>query len=295
MLKEFNYHSRVMGCSFDMTFVAENVAQADHFFTQAQEIAQRYEGRFSRFIETSELSQLNLQKKMDVTDEFFHVFLIAKELHLATDGIFNPLLQVAQIGYDTDFSQVRKNPQRSSLENVYNVDMNLVQSVDHNISLGLMQNLDFGGFLKGYVAEIITHEVSSPYGCVVSVGGDLFVKGCDYNDQEFEIEIENPFDEESNLVRKIRDCALCTSGIHERVWKVDRREKHHILDTETQDSAKTDIVSASVIHESGAVADAFATLAVAMGAIKAKEFLDKKEMTYALICANNEVVISSNF
>ena len=39
MISEYNYHTRVMGCDFDMTFIAHSTNEADDYFTKAVEIA----------------------------------------------------------------------------------------------------------------------------------------------------------------------------------------------------------------------------------------------------------------
>lgn len=288
MRKEFNYHSRVMGSDFDVTFVSDFVDSADRYYMEAMKIARFYEEKFSRFDPGSEISHVNVNKKAQISQDFEVVFNTAKDLYHKTDGIFNPLLQVSAMGYDRTFEKV------TDVDDVdlfgYDADLSRVCVYNGSISLNRDQCLDFGGFLKGYVSQKIALSINSPYGMIINIGGDLYVKGRDHNDEKFTFEIDNPNNPNKNIALSIENMSLCTSGTYKRKWRVGEKSVHHILDHATKKSVETDVISASVVHKNGAVADAFATAAISMGSGAAREFLSAQKVDYVLICENDVTI-----
>lgn len=294
MTQEYNYHTRVMGCDFDMTFIAQTAAQADGYFTQAVKIAQSYEKRFSRFDSNSELFLVNKNKSVEVTQKFLEVYWIAYDLYKGTQTQFNPLVQVSQIGYDRSFDKMttEKSDDLNKIE--YNINLDDIVILSDRMILQDSQKLDFGGFLKGHVAQIIAQKISNSDGVIINIGGDMYVKGVNQDQKAFSLEIAHPNDESKNILISIMNKALCTSGTYKRKWKQNDENKHHILHSDTRDSTKTDVVSASVIHESGAIADAYATLAVTLGSKKAAHFFDERQIKFVIICENDDILVSDD-
>jgi len=289
MEKEYNYHSFIMGCDFDMSFTAVSVQQADEYFAKSLIIAQEFEKRFSRFDKGSELSRLNQQKELDVSQEFLEVWFMAYNLYQKTKGMFNPLVQVAEIGYNRTFEKIdNDNRRESSLK--YSIDMDEVVVAGNKIILKEKQVLDFGGFLKGHVAQVIVQNFSDISGIVVNIGGDIYVGG-----NAFEMEIVNPVKGGKNIKVFLKNESLCTSGVYKRRWKTDGESRHHILDVKTKNSAMKEIISASVIDINGGRADAYATMAVAMGVEKAKKFFEENDISGVLICKGGVVIKTGKF
>lgn len=293
MLNEFNYHDRVMGCDFKLTFITETVEEADKCFIKAKEIADSYENKFSRFYDHSELARLNENKTMEVSSEFLEVYETAYDLYKKTEGKFNPLLQVSQIGYNKSFEKVHNETSNNFSTLSYDLNMDDICVERNSISLKNNQELDFGGFLKGCVAEKIADTVKkSCNGIIINIGGDTYIRGLDVRNKKFIIEITHPFDNKKNINVPVFNKSLCTSGTYKRKWKIGNNHFHHILDSQTKESSASDIVSISVIHEDGSTADALATMAVSLGSEKAKEFFLDKSINFVIICKNGDIIKS---
>lgn len=295
MLEEYKYHTKIMGCDFDALFVAESVFVADRIFTEAIEIAKLYEKNFSRFDGESELSRVNREKNVNVSKEFLRVLSTACDLHKETLGRYNPLLQVEKIGYDRSFDKLNSHTLRDVKERSYNSDLNDLKIIDSQVFLDSEHKLDFGGFLKGYVAQKITKEIASENGMIINIGGDIFVCGSDCRGDKFIIEIEHPHDAQKNIKIPVKDKAICTSGTYKRKWFLGVEKVHHIIDGDTRKSVKSDIFSASVLHKNGAVADAFATCAIVMGSDDAQNFLKSRDVEFVLMCENGDILTSDIF
>lgn len=124
---------------------------------------------------------------------------------------------------------------------------------------------------------------------IINLGGDIASHGTELDGKDFVIKIKNPIDAEKPIVMSVKNKCLATSGIYKRKWKGGL---HHILDPKTKISSASDIISATVIHDLGSHADAYATVAVILGTEKAVEFLDKRDCEYVLIKGNGAILKS---
>ena len=233
---------------------------------------------------------------MVVSKEFLEVYLIAQSFYRKTNGKFNPLMQVSKIGYDKSFEKLGKDEIIQSKITDYDINMEQIVLKGNKITLEKTQKLDFNGFLKGYVVQKISQSIKSDNGFIINIGGDMYVKGVDQNQEKFIVEIVHPLDESKNISFPIKDKALCTSGIYKRKWKTANGKKHHILNTVTRDSAKTNILSVSILHSNGAKTDALATLAITLESKGVDAFLKEwQDLEYVLIDVRGDIITSKGF
>lgn len=291
MKKEYEFKDRIMGTDFIVSLVTDDEKKALSGYAQARATAEAYERRFSRFLADSELEQLNTDKDAVVSDVFWKVFLVADRLHKETNSVFNPLVQIAQHGYSKTFDRMEKDV-RSNAAICYDVDWSGITAngADHRICLRPDQKLDFGGFLKGYVAEEIASQLKYSFsGIIINIGGDIFTHGTDEHDQPFAFSIWNPVTRQEFGHLLLKNEAVATSGTYKRRWYRNGRETTHIIDAATKDNPVTDLVSATVIAPHGHVAEAYATVAICLGLEAAAKLLDRARLRYVLIAANGIV------
>ncbi len=291
MLKEYEFKDRVMGTDFIVSLVSQTEEAALSGYNQALGIARAYENRFSRFLAESELSRLNETKDLLVSDVFWQVFDIAESLYKETKAIFNPLLQISSLGYNKNFPEIEKNIESGanvcydvSWDNIYR-DKN-----QKRICLGPQQKLDFGGFLKGYVAEEIANTLKYYFtGIIINIGGDIFTYGEDENNEPFAFSIFNPVTQKDFGHILLKNESVATSGTYKRKWLVADKEVFHILDTKNLENPDTDLVSATVIAPHGCLAEAYATVSICLGKNSAMELLEKRHFRYVLITKSGHV------
>ena len=214
MLKEYEFKDRVMGTDFVVSLVSQTEEAATSGYNQAIGIARAYENRFSRFIIDSELSTLNENKDLFVSDIFWQVFSVAENLYKETNAVFNPLLQISSLGYNKSFNDMEKhlevNPEvcyDASWDNIY------FDKKQKRICLGPQQKLDFGGFLKGYVAEEIANTLKYYFtGIIINIGGDIFTYGEDENNMPFTFSVFNPITQKDFGHILLKNESVATSG-----------------------------------------------------------------------------------
>lgn len=294
MQKEYEYNGKAMGTDFSISIVSDSEEVAHTCAQNAINTITSYESRFSRFLPESELSTLNRIKDMTVSDTFFDVVEEAHRLFVSTHGVFNPLVQIARLGYTKDFDSLETNA-LSEDDDEYSIDFTETRlNRDANrIILLPGQKLDFGGFLKGYLATRLAREIKnySPLisGVIVNIGGDIHTEGLDEDGSKFEFTIFNPITGKDDILIPLKDGCLATSGIYKRAWERDGKAIHHILDPTGAQNPDTNIVSASVVHESGGTAEAYAKVFIALGLEKALTLLPEKHIHYLLITDNGDV------
>ncbi len=291
-MKEYEFSDKIMGTELNVSIIAENEEDAKNGYEEVLIIAKEYEAKFSRFNKDSELSQLNTEKTKKVSEEFLLVTKIAGKLYEDTENLFNPLLQVEKIGYDESFEKIKDRKSFEKDSGLINTKMDEIKIIESESKIILDQNqkLDFGGFLKGYVSEIMCKKLSEKFkGVIVNLGGDIFTTGLDENQENFIFVIENPIDKSLSIKVPLRDSSMATSGNYKRKWKINNETISHIVDKSGK-NPKTDLISATILSEHGHLAEGFATAALCLNSKEAKEFLDKKNISYLLITKDGEIL-----
>ncbi len=292
-MKEYEFTGKAMGTDYALSIVCSDEDLAVRISEESIHEIEAYEKQFSRFLTDSELSRLNNTKNMLVSEEFIKVTKKARELYILTKGIFNPLVQIGRMGYDKDFSTL-KGSTREESTNTYNIDFETTTLDEKAMKIILKegQKLDFGGFLKGYLAEKICKKMmhSSPLvvGAIVNIGGDLHTQGVDAEGEFFTFDIYNPITEEEIPVT-LHNQSLATSGTYKRVWARSDTQVHHILDSSGIRNPDTDIISSSVINTDGGTAEAYAKVFLSLGE-KAHEILPENNTLFVLIKKDGSVI-----
>ena len=297
-MREYEYTGNAMGTEFSIAIISDSEELANRLGTHAEEKIHLYENQFSRFLPESELSLLNARKDALVSESFLNVTEEAKALYSQTQGVFNPLVQIGRLGYHKSFALL-DDMHKEKLDEPYNIDFNetRIDSTRKRIVLQEGQKLDFGGFLKGYLAELLCTEMmnASPLvaGAIVNIGGDIHARGRDALGSKFIFQVYNPISKNSDQEVTLYNESLATSGTYKRTWEKDGEKIHHILDANGVENPKTDIVSASVIHERGGSAEAYAKVFLSLGEKEALRILAHEHLSYILIKNNGEIITNT--
>jgi thiamine biosynthesis lipoprotein len=120
-------------------------------------------------------------------------------------------------------------------------------------------HLDPSGFVKGWAIERASQMLTEAgVGChAINGGGDVRVRGEPAAGEKWRVGITHPFRSDTFCAAvALRDGAVATSGLYERGL--------HVVDPRQRRPA-TDLAAATVIGPELAMADAYATTALAMG------------------------------
>lgn len=280
-----------MGTDVVLSLVCKSEALAEYIATELFARIHQYELRFSRFLPTSELSQLNREKTTVVSKSFIEILERSLELSHLTDGAFNPLLQVVRLGYTESFDELT-DKENVVDKNNYSTDLEAI-TIDKNsraVTLDETQALDFGGILKGYLADQLADHVTDNHpecaGVIINIGGDLAARCLDSLHQTFIFELYNPVTGKETPV-PIKDASLSTSGTYKRTWQTNDGQKNHIVDEATKSNPESKLVSASIIHSNGALTEALTKLFLVRGVAASVALVPPEIYQYKYFCVTD--------
>jgi thiamine biosynthesis lipoprotein len=224
---------------------------------EAQQFIHACEGRFSRFSEHSELSDLNRSagRPFQASPDLFAVLVLAQRYFYLTRGLFDPsiLPDLRRAGYDRSLDLVQQGvaPLFESLIDGGHPSFSGVELDQRRglVILPLGMEIDLGGIAKGWVAEqaaLILSEFTTA--CAVNAGGDMFLVGLPDGEGQWSVAIEDPLQPERNLtVLEVEPGAVATSSVIKRVWMQGEKPRHHLIDPRTREPALTSWLSVTVI------------------------------------------------
>ena len=147
--------------------------------------------------------------------------------------------------------------------------------------------VDLSAIGKGYIGDKISELLLSRKdegltGAVISLGGSICLVGSKPDGSKWGVGIRDPrgsadqtiavLSFEAQYGDDLSPISISTAGTYERYVEIDNYFYHHILDPKTGYPTETDLLSATVLTEDGALADALSTALVVMGRDKAIEF-----------------------
>ncbi len=281
-----------MGSDLVVSIITPSADLAQREYERAKALGDRYEQQFSRFIPTSELSRLNENRDAQVSPEFMNVLSTGFDLYRATDGVFNPLVQIARLGYDVSFDELTGPKTIDSRPYDTKPASVCIDKTAQHVTLTEGQRIDVGGFLKGMVAERMAKAIQGADGVIVNIGGDIYTIGKDENSSPFGFDVYDPINEQVAVVVPLTDGAIATSGVYRRTWEADGKRVHHILDETGTKNPESDLVSATIIAEHGHEADAYATVAIVLGSEKAADLLQQRGLAYVFITQEGKTIMN---
>jgi len=259
---------------------------------------QQLEQLWSRFIESSEISQINSAggEPVAASPETLTLIERAAEAWEMTGGLFDPMVleQIRALGYDRTFKELDILAPLAPLS-----DPPIGATNEGRDSLGIRvdraagtvtavagRGIDSGGIGKGLAADLVVAsllEAGAP-GALVNLGGDLRSGGA-APDGGWRVEVDNPFDPAGPPAARflLNGQALVTSSSQGRRWRDGDEENHHLLNPASGQPAVSDIASVTVIADEGWRAEALAKAAFLSGRDDALAMLPKHDATGAIV------------
>jgi thiamine biosynthesis lipoprotein len=263
-------------------------------FESARQYIELAEGRFSRFLDQSELTRLNLSKGewFEASSDLYNVLKLAQSYFYQTGGLFDPsiLPDLKRAGYDRSMEALpasgampvfvwRPQPRAG-------FDALQLEAQSRRIWMPEDMEIDLGGIAKGWIAEqaakILIQNTSA---CAVNTGGDMVLMGLPEGRKTWEIGLEDPHNPEKNLaVLQVRPGAVATSSTVKRSWLQGGRRQHHLIDPRSGEPAVTDWLSVTVYAPQAAMAEVFAKALLIAGADQAAELIEgNQQLAYIAV------------
>lgn len=256
-----------------VAYAGDGEAADTHFMAALEDCYDacvRYEGLFSRTIESSDIGRLNSAKgkRIAIDRDTFRMLQAAEKFCEASDGVFDITIGSATTLWDFNEGIVPKAEQLA--EAVTHIDWRKLQLTEEDGAcfaqlLDPMAKVDAGGIAKGWITDQLVKQLGDAgvVAALVDLGGNVGVLGQKPEGSPWRIGIRDPrtsLAEEGYLdVIELKDGSVATSGTYERRFDDGETSHHHILDVRTGQSLEVPWASASVVADDATHAEGFST------------------------------------
>lgn len=199
-----------------------------------------------------------------------------REVYEKSGGLLDITVGPAARLWDIGGDNPRIPSQKELSKALQLIDGSKVTVEGQEIALNIEEGqLDLGAVGKGIACDEIAEylllenlEVNGTF----SVGGSVLIYGTKPDKNPWKIGIQDPRGEEGTYMgmvetsQKEKECTyISTSGDYEKYFEEDGVRYHHILDPRTGAPADTDLMSVTIVSESGFLSDALSTACFVAG------------------------------
>ena len=299
--KETLIAGQTMGTTYHIKVVTENMENLSGLKDAIDQRLGKINQSMSTWIKDSDISRFNSLKntgqKIEISDDFLQVMIVAKALYRMTggawDGTVNPLVNLWGFGSTGPTNTVP--PPEVIIPLVADVGFNHIQILEssHLVKKKGSITLNLASIAKGYavdkIAELVERQGIKNF--LVEIGGEIYASGTRVDGQPWKIGINTPRpDVPHDKVYKaitIRDKAFATSGDYRNFFEINGKRYSHIIDPRTGYPVDNGVVSVSVIAESCTFADGLATALMVMGPEKGLALVNRLDQVESLIIVRN--------
>ena len=242
-----------------------------------------------------ELEELNRNGGGEMSEDVCDLLAEAVECQRET-GVFHPwlgsVIELWGIGSKNYIPTDAEISGALSSAGIYNVE-----SDGKTIKLTNGAMLNFGAIAKGYASDKIREilKADKVESAIICLGGNVYVHGKKSDGSLWRVGLRDPKGNENSwfCTLKLEDKFIISSGDYERYFERDGKRYHHIIDPKTGRPAESDLMSVTVISDSGARGDAYSTALYIMGKEKALDFWkEQKSFELVLVCRDGTVTVT---
>jgi FAD:protein FMN transferase len=250
------------------------------------------EQRWSRFIDSSEICELNRRAGEELTVSSETALLVGRAIDAwrLTGGGFDPTLlgAVVRAGYDVSFDHIDATRPRATsdlLTGCTDIEVN-----GASVRLPAGTGFDPGGIGKGLAADLVLADLMAggAEGACTNLGGDLRVGGSNPDGEAWTIALEHPHIAQPMAMIGLHAGAIATSTTLKRRWEIDGVARHHLIDPATGEPSDTDLELCTVIAREAWIAEVLAKAVLLRGSDRAFDIVD--ETAHALTVDRDGVV-----
>ncbi|MEI6851611.1 MAG: FAD:protein FMN transferase [Bacteroidota bacterium] len=283
------------GTTYSMTY--ENCTDND-YHGAIDSILRDFDMSLSQYVPNSIISRINSNDTTVRIDEHFRtVFLKSKEIWEQSGGLMDitvgPIINAIGFGAkkqtDIDSSKIKDLLRLVGLEKVKLVGNRILKA-------DTAMKLDVNSIAQGYSVDVVSEflEKKGVVNYMVEIGGEVRARGKNPKQELWRIGIDQPKelssdqDEALQVILGLKDKCISTAGNY-RKFHVENGVKYtHIINPKTGLSAKSRLLSVSVVATDCITSDGWDTALMVMGLEKSIEFLKHHPELEAYLIYNDE-------
>ena len=250
----------VFGTVYSITYQSTSDLQAE---IEAE--LKKVDLEFSMFNDSSTVARQNRGEKVSHSPMYQEVYQLAQTVSQETGGAFDitvaPLVNAWGFGFKHE-----QLPTRQQVDSL----------------LKIRNQLDFSAIAKGYGSDAVARllERHNVRNFMVEIGGEVVTRGISEKRVPWKIGVTRPTDDslsvstELQTVLNVTDVAMATSGNYRNFYYKGGRKYAHTIDPKTGYPVEHSLLSATVLADQCAIADAYATAFMVMGLERAQKLLE---------------------
>lgn len=286
----------IFGTVYHVTYQNNRDMRAD-----IERVLNDVDSSLSMFNKQSVISRINRGEQIEPDRMFIEVFNMAQQVSEKTSGAFDitvaPLVNAWGFGFKKGIEPTQK--EIDSLLQIVSYKKVLLQKKGGKTYLEKADKrimLDCSAIAKGYGVDAVAAFLASQgvENYMVEIGGEVVTHGINPKQQPWRIGITKPTDDslavnqDLQTVLNVRNCALATSGNYRNYYYKNGRKYAHTIDPKTGFPTQHSLLSATVVAQHCAIADAYATAFMVMGIEKAKKVLEENSNLAAYFIYTDE-------
>ena len=284
----------IFGTVYNITYQHENNLK-DSIEAELKRIDQE----FSMFNEQSTVSMVNRGETAVLSDRFLEVYDLAATIYGETSGAFDVTVAplVNAWGFGVKHEQLPTDQQVDSLREFIGMHHVKLDRKGRSLSKDDARvMLDFSAIAKGYGADCVARVLArnGVRNYMVEIGGEVVMSGKSPHSTPWHIGVTKPTEDslqtsqELQTVLNVTNCALATSGNYRNFYYNGGRKYAHTIDPQTGYPVQHSLLSATVLAQDCATADAYATAFMVLGMKRAQEVLSHHPELQAYLIYSDE-------
>ena len=292
-----------LGTSYNIIYLSDTKL---NFQKGIDSVFQAINRSLSTYIPNSAISKINQGDSTLVVDQMFRdVFELSKEVSQKTNGYFDPTVGalVNAWGFGPERQIKMDSAKVDSLMELVGFDKVSISTENTILKSNPNIYIDFNAIAKGYAIDrlAILLDRKGIQNYLLEVGGELVAKGVSQiKKKPWIVGIDDPQIEEGRRLKitvQLKDRALASSGNY-RKFRVDLatgKKFVHTVDPKTGFTKNANTLGVTIIANTCAEADAYATAIMAMDLVDSIKLLTRQRGLDAYVIYLNEKGESQEF
>ena len=295
-----------MGTTYNVTVVDNPLRLSkENLKKRIEKALNEVNEKMSNWHDHSEISVVNDDtrgKPIDLSQELFDVINISTDIHNKSNGAFDitaaPLINLWGFGPNKSERKVPSVSEvNAALELVGQTKLlKLIPGLNQLKKRNSQVSINLSAIAKGYGIDKVASTLKKQkiQNFLVEIGGDLITSGTNKNGNAWSIGIEAP-KVESRIVQsviKIQNQAMATSGDYKNFFEKNGIRYSHIIDPKTGYPIRHKTLSVTVVAETAALADGWATAMLVLGNNDGMIVANKLGIPVFFISSNGKMFIT---
>ncbi len=294
--------TKLMGCKFELTVVANNQSQADDYINTAIKEVKRIESIISSWSTNSETYLINANagiKPVKVSAELYGLIDRALKISDLTQGAFDISFASMDKIWKFDGSMTKMPTQEEIAKSVKLINYRdiILNSTDTTVFLQKKgMKIGFGAIGKGYAADCAKKllQKKGVKAGIINASGDLNTWGTQPNGEDWTVAIVNPLNKEKVFSwLPVKNSSIVTSGNYEKYVRFNGKLYSHIIDPRTGYPSQG-ILSVSILSKNAELCDALATSVFVLGTDVGLDLINQLKGVECVIIDENNNILTSN-